>query len=66
MFYKVLSDQIFFNNIGWPLGGYKNILPEMLTILPESNPPKRAIQYYYNCYYLYRALCVTLLSYDRE
>ena len=25
---------------------------------------KRAIQYYY--YYLYRALCVILLSYDRE
>ena len=27
-------------------------------------PRKRAIQYYY--YYLYRALCVILLSYDRE
>ena len=65
-------------NIGWPWGGYKNILPEMLTRLPELKmraillalraiysciPWKRAIQYYY---YLYRALCVILLSYDRE
>ena len=56
----------------------KNILPEMLTILPESKtrvillasraiysciPRKRAIQYYY--YYSYRALCVILLSNDR-
>ena len=64
-------------NIGWPWGGYKNILPEMLTILPESKtrvillasraiysciPRKRAIQYYY---YSYRALCVILLSSDR-
>ena len=64
-------------NIGWPWGGYKNILPEMLTILPESKtrvillasraiysciPRKRAIQYYY---YSYRALCVILLSNDR-
>ena len=63
--------------IGWPWGGYKNILPEMVTILPETKtrvillasraiysciPRKRAIQYYY---YLYRALCVILLSYDR-
>ena len=66
-------------NIGWPWGGYKNILPEMLTILPESKtrvillasraiysciPRKRAIQYYYY-YYSYRALCVILLSNDR-
>ena len=68
-------------NIGWPWGGYKNILPEMLTILPESKtrvmllasraiysciPRKRAIQYYY-CYYYYSygALCVILLSNDR-
>ena len=58
-------------------GGYKNILPEMLTILPESKtrvillasraiysciPRKRAIQYYY---YSFRALCVILLSNDR-
>ena len=56
----------------------KNILPEMLTILPESKtrvillasraiysciPRKRVIQYYY--YYSYRALCVNLLSNDR-
>ena len=65
-------------NIGWPWGAYKNILPEMLTILPESMtrvillasraiysciPRKRAIQYYH--YYSYRALCVILLSNDR-
>ena len=65
-------------NIGWPWGAYKNILPEMLTILPESKtrlillasraiysciPRKRAIQYYY--YYSYRALYVILLSNDR-
>ena len=29
------SDYLY--NIGWPSMGYKDILPEMLTILPESN-----------------------------
>ena len=72
-----LTSVRYLYNIGWPWGGYKNILPEMLTILPESKtrvillasraiysciPRKRAIQYYY--YYLYRALCVILLSND--
>ena len=77
--FKHLSKILTLYDIGWPWGKYKNILPEMLTILPESKtrvillasravysciPRKRAIQYYY--YYSYRALSVILLSYDPE
>ena len=35
--HNVISHKSYLYNIGWLLfGGYKNILPEMLTILPES------------------------------
>ena len=43
------------NNIAWV---------EASRAIYSCITPKRAIQYYY--YYSYRALCVILLSYDRE
>ena len=67
---EIVSEHLY--NIGWPGGGYKNILPEMLTMLPESKtraillalraiysciPRKRVIQYYH--YYPYIGLCVS-------
>ena len=76
---EILYNMWYLYNIGWPWGGYKNISPEMLIILPESKtrvillalraiysciPRKRVIEYYYHYMYSYRALCVILLSYD--
>ena len=79
MYKMIIFYETYLYNIGWPWGGYNDILPEMLTILPESKTmaillasramysciPLKAIQYYYN-YYSYRTLCVILLSYDCE
>ena len=45
-------------NIGWPWGGYKNVLPEMLTT-SRKEPSNTFI-------IIYRVFCVILLCYERE